>query len=280
MNNKKRIVVAVAQDEDVLKSVHNAIDLIEPILVGDKKQIEDIIIKNNLSLSTKTIIDIKDKTEACKQSIKLIKDHQADILMKGLVDTKILLKEILNKESGIRKGELLSHVAQIKVPTYHKPILLTDAAININPDAMTKINILVNVLKVANKLNIQKPKVAVISAVEKPNEKMKSTQDAVKIVNYYKNNPHVIVEGPMAFDIAISKEAAKIKEYTSQVSGNLDIFLAPNIETANVFYKSMLHLANAQIGAVVVGASVPIVMTSRSDSDMTKLNSIKLAVEM
>ena len=95
--------------------------------------------------------------------------------MKGLVDTKILLKEILNKESGIRKGELLSHVAQIKVPTYHKPILLTDAAININPDAMTKINILVNVLKVANRLNIKKPKVAVISAVEKPNEKMQST---------------------------------------------------------------------------------------------------------
>lgn len=280
MKTKKRLVVAVAQDDDVLKSIQLAQDIITPILVGDKAEITKLIEIHNIELNNPTIIDIKDKIEACKHSIKLIKEKKADILMKGLVDTKILLKEILNRETGIREGELLSHVAQIKVSTYHKPILLTDAAININPDAITKINILNNALKVAYRLNITQPKVAVISAVEKVNDKMQSTLDAQKLVNHYKNNDRVIVEGPMAFDIAISKEAAQTKEYISDVSGDLDIFLAPNIETANVFYKSMLHLANAQIGAVVVGAKVPIVMTSRSDSDLTKLNSIKLALKL
>ncbi len=275
----KTIVVAVAQDKEVLSAIASAQKegLIEPILIGDQDKIRHLCDSINLSIDSKTVIDEKDNVQACKKAVQLINQGKADILMKGLVDTSVLLKAVLNKQTGILSAPLLSHLSVIKTSKREKAYYMTDTAITILPDVAVKQNLIENALKVLKKLGIQQPKVGIISAVEKVTPKMISTVDAEKLVEAYKNDPRLIIEGPLALDIAVSKQAAIHKGYQSQIAGEVDLLLMPNLESANVLYKALVYFANAQSAAIAIGAKVPIVMTSRSDSEKSKLNSIKLS---
>lgn len=274
-----KIVVAVAQDKEVLSAIASAHKngLIEPILIGDKDKILHICQTINLSIDPQTVIDEKDNVQACKKAVQLINQGKADILMKGLVDTSVLLKAVLNKQTGILSAPLLSHLSVIKTSKREKAYYMTDTAITILPDVAVKQNLIENALKVLKKLGIQQPKVGIISAVEKVTPKMISTVDAEKLVEAYKNDPRLIIEGPLALDIAVSKQAAIHKGYQSQIAGEVDLLIMPNLESANVLYKALVYFANAQSAAIAIGAKVPIVMTSRSDSEESKLNSIKLS---
>jgi len=278
----KRIAVAAANDEDVLKAIKISLDenICIPILVGDKKLIQSISMQIGLDLSKVEIIDEKDNKEASIKAVSLVSSGKADIVMKGLVDTSIILKAILDKEIGLRTGNILSHVAVFETKTYHKILFVTDAAMNIAPNTDEKRQILENTLKLTSSLDIKNPKVAVICAKEKVNPKMQATLDAQELVELNKSGKltDCIVAGPFALDNAISKEAAKLKGLDNPVAGDADILLMPNIEAGNVLYKSLTYFAESESAGILLGARAPIVLTSRADSDKAKLNSIALAV--
>lgn len=278
----KKISVAVAQDEDVLLAIKRAIDenIAEPILVGDKEKIIKISNDINLNLHNILIIDEKDIKEASLKAVSLVSTGEADILMKGLVDTSVLLKAVLDKNVGLRSGSILSHVAVFEIEKYHKILLITDAAMNILPNADEKRQILENSIRLSHSLGNENPKVAVVCAKEKVSLKMQSTVDADELVKLNKQGiiKGCIVGGPFGLDNAISKEAAKTKGITDVVAGDADILLMPNIEGGNVLYKALTYFSNSQSAGILLGASAPIVLTSRADSDTSKLNSIALAV--
>lgn len=278
----KKIAVAVAQDEDVLLAIKNArqANLIEPILVGDKEKIIKLSSDINFELHNVLIVDEKDIMEASLKAVSLVSSGQADILMKGLVDTSVLLKAVLDKNIGLRAGNILSHVAVFEVDKYHKILLITDAAMNIAPNVDEKRQILENTLKLAHSLGNKLPKVAVVCAKEKVSLKMQATVDAEELVKLNKEGiiTNCIVGGPFGLDNAISLEAAKTKGIDDVVAGDADILLMPNIEAGNVLYKALTYFSNSQSAGILLGASAPIVLTSRADSDISKLNSIALSV--
>lgn len=278
----KKIAVACAQDEDVLLALKSAVNeqICAPILVGDKGKILNLAIEINFNLDNIEIIDEKDSMEACRKSVALVSSGRADVVMKGLVDTSYILKAVLDKEIGLRTGNVLSHAAVFSVDTYHKLFIVTDAAMSIAPNADEKRQIVENSIKLSKSLGVKVPKVAVICAKEKVNDKMQATLDAQELVEMQKQGKMEgsIVEGPYALDNAISKEAAELKGIKGEVAGDADILLMPNIEAGNVFYKALTYLANADNAGIILGAKAPIVLTSRADSDKAKLNSIALAV--
>ncbi len=279
---RKKLVVAAAQDEHSLEAVMAAtkMKVIDPILVGDKIKIEDIAEEQKLDISKATIIDEPNLNQAIAKSVKLVHFGEAEILMKGNVGTASLLKGILNKEWGLKKNPVLSHIALFEVPAYHhKLIALTDVAMNIAPDLAAKVNILNNAIEFLNKLGIKQPKIAVLGAVELVNEMMPATLDAALLSKMADRDqiPNCLIDGPLAFDNAISAESAKHKGIRSNVAGDADLLLLPDIEAGNVLYKAFVFFANAKVAAVVLGASAPIVLTSRSDSEESKLDSIILA---
>lgn len=282
VSGPKKIAVAFAQNEDVLKALKAAVNekICQPVLIGDREKIADISKEIDFDLSNIEIIDEKDGTEACKKAAALVSGGKADILMKGLIDTAIILKAVLNKEIGLRTGNVLSHAAVFSVDTYHKIFIVTDAAMNIAPNAGEKMQIIENAVRLSHSLGTEVPKVAVICAKEKVNPKMQATLDAQELVQMQAEGriPACIVEGPYALDNAISKEAAELKGVKGEVAGDADILLMPNIEAGNVFYKALTYLANADNAGIILGAKAPIVLTSRADSDKAKLNSIALAV--
>jgi len=278
----KTIAVAVAQDEEVLNAVKDAKDLglADAILVGDKEEIVKAAESCGIDVGTFEIIDEKDKTEACKKAVSLISEGKADIVMKGLVDTSIILKAVLAEEAGLRTGNILSHVAVFEVKDYDRLFIVTDAAMNIAPDLQQKKQIIENAVKVAHAMGNENPKVAVLAAVEKVNPKMQATLDAEALVEMNKKGElkGCMVGGPFALDNAVSVEAAKHKGIDHPVAGHADILMVPQIEAGNMLYKSMVFFAKAQNAGIVVGAKVPIVLTSRADSHIAKLNSIALGV--
>lgn len=280
----KTLSVACAQDRDVLKAIDNAnkYGISNAVLVGDKEKIQEICLEENIDISKYEVLDIKDNVEASAKAVELVSSGKADIVMKGLVDTAIILKAILNKETGLRTGNILSHVAVFEVKAYPKLLLVTDAAMNIAPDLNTKKQILENSLYVSRALNIDNAKVGVIAAKEKFNPKMIATIDAVELVKMNLNGQikDCIVGGPFALDNAVSKEAAKIKGIDHPVAGDVDIMLCPTIEAGNVIYKTLTFLCNAKSAGIIVGAKAPIVVTSRADSEDAKLNSIALSALM
>lgn len=282
VSGPKKIAVAFAQNEDVLKALKAAVNekICQPVLIGDREKIADISKEIDFDLSNIEIIDEKDGAEACKKAAALVSGGKADILMKGLIDTAIILKAVLNKEIGLRTGNVLSHAAVFSVDTYHKIFIVTDAAMNIAPNAGEKMQIIENAVRLSRALGTEVPKVAVICAKEKVNPKMQATLDAQELVQMQAEGriPACIVEGPYALDNAISKEAAELKGVKGEVAGDADILLMPNIEAGNVFYKALTYLANADNAGIILGAKAPIVLTSRADSDKAKLNSIALAV--
>jgi len=210
----------------------------------------------------------------------MVSSGKADILMKGLVDTAIILKAVLDKEIGLRTGNILSHAAVFESDRYHKLFIITDAAMNIAPSASEKKQIIENTLPLCRSLNIENPKVAVICAKEKVSPKMQATVDAEILVNMNKNGEikGCMVEGPFGLDNAISREAAALKGVKGEVAGDADILLMPNIEAGNVMYKTLTYLADSKNAGIILGAKAPIILTSRADSDEAKLYSILLAV--
>ncbi len=281
---RSMLAVAVAQDAEVLLAVDGAYNLgiAGAILVGNEAEIRQIAGMHNIDVNKYTIVDEPDKVEACRKAVKLVRDKQADVVMKGLVDTSIILKAVLDKEIGLRESPVLSHVAVFEVPGYDRLFYLTDAAMNIAPDLEAKKHILRNAVKVAHALGNENPIACALCAVEKVNPKMPAKLDAAALVeaNQAGQIEGCTVMGPLALDNAISPEAAKHKGITDPNAGKADILLVPAIEAGNVFYKSMVFMARAKNAGMIVGAKAPIVLTSRADSDETKLNSIALALKV
>ncbi|WP_251860934.1 phosphate butyryltransferase [Clostridium sp. Marseille-Q2269] len=277
---KKVLSVAVAEDKEVLISVVKAVNLgiVHAILVGDIDKIKAISKEENLDINDIKIIDEKNKKQAAASAVKLITLGKADFIMKGMIGTGEILKAILNKEAGLRGENLLSHVMIYDVPTYHKLLFLTDGGIVPYPQLNDKIAILKNAVKVTNSLEIQNPKVAPICAVEVVNPNMQSTIDAAALTQMNKRGQlkGCVVDGPLALDNAISKEAAEHKGIKSDVAGDVDILLVPSMESGNFLAKSMGYLAKAENAGIVVGAKCPIVLVSRADTAKTKLYSIAL----
>lgn len=277
----RKIAVAAAGDSDVLEALKNAVGqgIVEPVLVGDKAKIESIVSDIGFDISGYELIDIPDKYGASAKAVELIKNGQAEILMKGLVSTGILLKAVLDKDVGLRKGDLLSHVAVFETPYYPKMLGVTDAAMNVNPELMEKIGIIKNAVEVFHKIGHSNPKVAIVGSVETINPRMEATMHAatISMMNYRKQITGCVIDGPLAIDGAVSKKSADLKNITSDVAGDVDIILAPNIDGANILYKSLNFLGGATAAAVIMGAQVPIVLTSRGDSERGKYFSIALA---
>lgn len=278
---KKKLVVAAAQDKHSLGAVVKAWqdNIIEPILVGDKESIQNICLENNYDITGLRIVHEPDTEMAVELSVKMVHNNQGDILMKGKVGTSVLLKGVLNKEWGLRTGNLLSHFALFEVDTYPKVIAVTDVAMNISPNLKEKIAIINNSVGCLIKLGYKMPKVAVLGAVEMVNENMEATLDAALLskMNQRDQIKNCIIDGPLAFDNAISYESAHHKGIRSEVAGDTDLLLMPDIEVGNVLYKSLVFFAKAKVASIILGAQVPIVLTSRSDSEQAKYDSILLS---
>jgi len=278
----KKTVVVAAGDRDVLEAVHMAkeANLIEPILIDSRAKIVAEA-PPDFSLDLIEVIDEPDKITQCKIGMELIRNKQAEILMKGLISTPILFKEVLNKEYGIRKGKLLSHVGVIKSEKYPKFILMTDGGIVTDVTLENKIEIIKNSLVVANALGIEKPKAALLSAIETVTPNIQSTVDAAIITKMCERGqiPGVICDGPLAVDNAVSLESCKHKGIVSPIQGDMDIAVMPNIESGNIFYKVLLYLGGGKVetAGLVIGAMVPVIVPSRADTPENKYNSILIA---
>ncbi len=278
--HKVKMAVAVAQDDHVLQAVNEAMKLgiVDPILVGDEPKIKDVAQAVGMDLTGIEIVHIVDITEAARYATKLVHDGKAKFLMKGLVDTSIIMKAVLDKEIGLRAGKLISHVAVLSIPTYHKLFILTDSAMNIAPDLDDKVKIVENAVEFAHFIGIQEPKVGVIAAKEKVSKSMIATLDAEALVEKNKAGEITgcVIDGPFALDNAMSKESARIKGIKSEVAGDVDIILVPSIEAGNVGYKAITVLGGGKIGGLIIGTAAPIVLTSRADTAESKLYSIAL----
>ncbi|HTX73395.1 MAG TPA: bifunctional enoyl-CoA hydratase/phosphate acetyltransferase [Rectinemataceae bacterium] len=279
---KKRIAVAAAQEASALEAAVDAWKngIAEPVLVGDLAAMDELASQLGFDLTQFSRYEERDIARAAAKAVELVRSGAADMLMKGILDTSVLLKAVLNKESGLNAGRLVTHVAVMEVPTYHKLLIITDAAITIAPDIPAKLDIIANAVQVAGALGVQKPKVALLAAVEKVNwEKMPCTADAAILTQMNRRGQlkGCIVDGPLALDNAISAESAAVKKIVSEVAGDADILVAPDIEAGNILYKCLLDLGQAKGAGIVMGAAKPIVLTSRSDSADTKLASIALA---
>ncbi len=277
----KPLIVACAEDEHVLEAVELARkeDIIDPILVGNQEEILKIMNDLNINPTYYKIIDEKDKEKASLKAVKLVHNEKEAILMKGLVDTSIILKAALNKEFGLRTENRISHVSVMESANYHKLLLMSDGAMNIAPRLDEKRQIIENSVKIAHALGNERPNVAIIGAVEKINPQMEATLDArdLKKMNEDGIIKNCVVSGPFAIDNAINKEAALHKGIEDPAAGEADILIMPRIEAGNVFYKTMMFLANAKSASVIAGAQKPIVLTSRADSTMSKYYSIALS---
>ena len=280
----KKIAVACAEDVEILKAIKHASDekIVVPILIGNMEKITEISNNIDFDISDFETYDFSTMEESAEKAVRLVSEGNADMVMKGLIDTAKILKAALNKEYGLRTGNVLSHVAVFDVKKYHKLLFVTDAAMNIAPTLMQKKQIIENSLEVVRAIDIDEPKVAVVCAKEKVNEKMLCTVEAAKLAEMNENGEIMgcIVGGPFALDNAVSKEAAIVKGIDHPVAGDADIILCPNIESGNVLYKALNFLSDAKSAGIIVGASAPIVLVSRADSKDAKLNSIALGTLM
>lgn len=278
-----RMAVASAGDADVLKAISKACDMgfVKPILVGDQEKIEAIVADKGFDLTSAKIIDIKDPKEAAAYAVRMAKQGDADIVMKGFLESADFLRAVVNKETGIKlPGRTISAIAVVELKKLGRMVLITDPGFIPLPDKDMKVKIIENAVDAAKRLGIDEPKVALLCAAETVNPKMISTVDAADINEMYNRGEikDCIVAGPISFDLAISPEAAAHKGYTNPVAGQADILVVPSLETGNILYKSLSYFADMETGGIMTGASVPIVFTSRADTAETKLNTIALSV--
>lgn len=277
---KMKLSVAAAQDEEVLIAVDSArkLGIIDAVLVGDREKIEAIAKTISIDITKYEIVDEKNLKEAARRAVSLVSEGKADYLMKGLIGTADLLRAVLDKEIGLRTKSLLSHVMVYSVAAYHKLLFLTDGGMVTYPDLAQKIQLVNNAVKVAAALGVDPIHVAPLCAVEVINPDMQATLDAAALskMNQRGQIKGCIIDGPLALDNAISKEAAMHKGIKSPVAGEADIFLVPNIEAGNLMGKSMTYFGNAKSAGVIMGAKCPIVLVSRADTHESKLYSIAL----
>ena len=281
LKGDKRVTlsVAAAHDEEVLLAIKSAVEMeiITPILIGEENKIREISKEINFDLSKFKIINKGTIEECAETAVKLVSSGEADFAMKGLLDTSVILKAVLNKEWGLRTDSLLSHVMVYEVPSYDKLLVTTDGGMNIEPDYDQKVKILKNAIEATKPLGLKHIKVACLAAKEKVNSKMQATVDARALQEAGERGEFgkdVTVEGPLAFDLSVSKEAAKVKGFKSKVSGETDIMLMPTIEVGNGIGKALTYFAGSKSAGIIMGAKAPIVLVSRADSHESKLYSI------
>ena len=275
------LAVAAAHDSDVLQSAADAMRAadIDPILFGDGEKIRELLAEAGINEDLK-IVNVPDEIAAAKAAVRSVHEGEAQVLMKGLVNTSDFIRAVLDKEFGLRSGKLLSHLAALETPGIPRLIFVTDGGINIAPNLEEKKSILTNALGALRNMGYSCPKVALLTANEQVNPKAQATVDAHDIVSAWEAGEfgkECVIEGPIALDVALSKEAAEHKGIKSRIAGETDLFLASSIEVGNVLGKSMSHIAGAEMSGVVLGASAPIVLTSRAESARGKLHSILLA---
>jgi phosphate acetyltransferase len=253
--------------------------LISPILVGPTKKIEEIAKSADIDLGKLEIVDAAHSVDSAKKAVELVKEGRAEVLMKGSLHSDELLSAIVSRDGGLRTGRRISHVFVMDVPTYHKVLIVTDAAINIAPTLEDKVDICQNAIDLAISLGLDKPKVAILAAVEVVNSKMPATLDAAALCKMAERGQirGGILDGPLAFDNAISKQAAQTKGIKSSVAGDPDILLAPDLEAGNILAKQLSFLANADSAGLVLGAKVPVILTSRADSVRSRIASCAVA---
>ena len=275
---KRNLAVADAAGDAVVEALAEAenMGIIKPYLVGDPEKIEPLAEKYNLS--DYQIVPAAEPGEIAQKTVKLAASGECDMIMKGKLSTPILLRAVLDKQYGLRTGKLLSHIAVMEVANYPKLIIMSDGGMNIRPDVNQKAQIVMNAAVVAKKFGIEKPKAVGLAAIEIVNPDMPETKEYAMLTKMSERHQlgDVIFEGPLAMDVVLSRDAAKAKKIDTVMSGDADIFLVPDIASGNIFAKALIYLANAKIGGIVMGAKIPIVLLSRSDTAETKLNSIAL----
>lgn len=253
--------------------------LITPILVGPQARIEAAAKEAGLDISGLEIVDTEHSHDSAEASVRLVREARAQALMKGALHTDEVMSAVVNKTTGLRTARRMSHVFVLDVPTYPKPLLITDAAINIFPDLMVKADIVQNGIELAQAIGVETPKVAILSALETIYPKIPSTLEAAALCKMADRGQITggILEGPLAFDNAISAKAAKTKGIVSDVPGEADILVAPDLEAGNMIAKQLMYLAGADSAGLVLGARVPIMLTSRADGTLSRLVSAALA---
>ena len=277
------IPTAVAHpcDESSLSGAIDAAEagIILPILVGPIAKIRAVAEKLKFDLGRYEIVDVPHSHAAAEKAVELVHLGKAELLMKGSLHTDELMAEVVRKDTGLRTERRISHVFIMDVPTYPKALFITDAAVNIFPTLDDKVDILKNAIELAQALEIKKPKVAILSAVETVTAKIPSTIDAAALCKMAERGQITggVLDGPLAFDNAISREAAEIKHITSEVCGEADILLVPDLEAGNMLAKELTFLANADAAGIVLGARVPIILTSRADSVRARMASCAVA---
>ena len=280
---RKKIAVAAAQDSAVLEAVREAMaqGIADAVLVGDEAKIREIAASMDMDLSDYRIIDEPDMIQAALKAVKLAHDGEVDMYMKGLVDSKNFLKSVLDKEVGLRTGGPLSHVCVFDVPGIDRLLFLTDVAFMTYPTLEDKVNIIQNTIPVCNACGIENPKVAPLAAVEVVNPKMPVTVEADELTKMCQEGKITgcVVDGPLSLDLAIDPEAAKHKGATDRkIQGDADVLLFPDIHAGNLVYKCLVHtVPGLKNGCILTGTKVPVILTSRSDTFETKVNSIALA---
>lgn len=282
-----RIAVAAAEEPEVLSAVSRAAELgiVRPILVADRVPLECVARETKIDLDAMTVIPVAekgpvyDRSGAAAEAVRLVSSGEADILMKGLLDTPVMLKAVLDREHGLRTGRVLSHFAIFEIEGFPRPLAMSDGAMNIEPDLETKEAILRNGVEFMQRIGYAEPKVAVLAAKEKVNPKMQATVDAAELARRSREGEigGCIVDGPFALDNAVSLASARIKGISSSVAGHADFLLVPRIESGNILYKALAFLTRSRHAGLILGARAPVVLTSRADSEAAKLDSIALA---
>lgn len=283
-NKPKTIVVAAAHDEHTLEAIFSATKILpmKYLLVGDAIKIKEIAHEMNVELDDNIIYDSQDDTNSAEVAVSLIRDGLANVLMKGNLHTGTLLKAVLNKDKGIRKSGTMSHITVLEIPAYHKLVAISDGGMIPYPDFDQKVGIIKNAVGLFHSLGIKKPNVAALCAVETISDKMPETKDAQTLQQMAEAGEmgECVIEGPISFDLATSKEAASIKGYQGKITGEVDLMFVPNIAAGNIMIKTNLYWANAKMAGCVLGAQVPIVLASRSASSMEKELSILLSLAL
>ncbi len=279
----KTVAVAAAQDHTIIEAVIRSSrdSIAEPILVGDEREIRRIAEEHELDLGGASIVNRDDDIQAARTAVELVKDGEADLVMKGYIHTDDFLRAVLNRERGLRAGVIMSHVFVLEMDSRDRFLFVTDGAMNMAPDLEHKAEIVLNAVHLAHVLGFEEPRVAALAAVELLNPAMQATVDATCLQTMGARrqfSPRCLVDGPFALDNAISELAARHKKIEGPVAGNADVLLVPDIEAGNILVKALVHLAGARVAGVVVGAKRPVVLTSRADSAEAKYLSIALGV--
>ena len=273
--------VVCPNQESILSAVKESVDinLINPILIGNKKMINETASKINMDISEYNIVETENEEESASVACKMSNENKTKIIIKGNLHTDILMRCYLKKEFNLLDGKRLSHIWHMTTPQLKKPLFITDGALNVLPRIDIKLQILNNAVQFCNKLGIEIPKVAILSGTEDPINSMPSSVEAKKVMELSKEQKiNAIVHGPLAFDNAVSIEAARTKKIENEVAGKADILLVPNLETGNSLSKMMVYFMDACAAGIVIGGKVPVVVPSRADSKISKLASIMAAV--